>query len=115
MSNPNRGSPAASIPTLPRRFTSKNPTVIQTAYWCVRTVVRFITRCNISIRQEGCSRLSSSGEAGSLGCPSPTLVGGAPEGPGKGLPGQMDHTRHGYPLLNAKAVGVPLTDTVTGG
>src|SRR5207248_2952437 len=94
---------------------SKNPTVIQTAYWWVRTVVRFITRCNSSSRQEGCSRLSSSGELGSLGCPSPTLVSGAPAEPGKGFPGQMDHTRLGYPLLNAKALGVPLADTVTGG
>ena len=95
MSNANRGSAEAIIPTSPRRFTSKNPTVIQTAYWCVRTVVRFMTRCNISIRQEGCSRLSSSGEPGSLGWPSPTLVDGCSGVTGKLLPGQIDHTRFG--------------------
>ena len=32
MSNANCGWPEAIIPTSPRRFTSKNPTVIQTAY-----------------------------------------------------------------------------------
>ena len=36
------------MPMSPCRLTSKKPTVIQTAYWCVRTVVRFIAFCNSS-------------------------------------------------------------------
>ena len=42
MSKASCGAPWASMPTSPCRWTSKNPIVIQTAYWCVRTVVRFI-------------------------------------------------------------------------
>ena len=42
---------AFAISRSPCRVTSKKPTVIQTAYWCVRTVVRFIAFCNISVRK----------------------------------------------------------------
>ncbi len=45
------GGPWASMPMFPCRLTWKNPTVTQTAYWCVRTVVRFIAFWSNSVRQ----------------------------------------------------------------
>ena len=46
-----RGVALPTISRSPCRVTSKKPIVIQTAYWCVRTVVRFIAFCNISVRK----------------------------------------------------------------
>ena len=60
------------------------------------TIQLFMTRCNISVRQNGCSRASSRVRLGSLDCPSPTLVAGLLE-PRNSLPDQIDQTRFGYP------------------
>ena len=46
------------MPISPCLLISKNPMVIQTAYWWVRTVVRFMAFCNCSVRQKGCWRSS---------------------------------------------------------
>ena len=116
MSKADRGSLEAIIETSPCRFTSKNPTVIQTAYWCVRTVVKFMTRCNISIRQDGCSRLSIRGGVGIARlAEADTGQRGIPEISGKLFPGQMDQNMFGYPLLNENVIGAPLAVIVTGG
>ena len=50
-SNARMGLPLWIISRSPCRVTSKNPIVIQTAYWCVRTVVRFMAFWSISVRK----------------------------------------------------------------